>query len=94
MKFNPQNNRRILVIDEVESVYDVFRRILIERSHPKVVRDKDADLAGRKPVLNKMPTFEIDSAFEGEEGLRLIEKSLLENNPYSLAFVDVRLGSG
>ena len=33
-------------------------------------------------------------AFSGEEGLRLIEKSLLENNPFSLAFVDVGLGSG
>jgi DNA-binding NtrC family response regulator len=35
-----------------------------------------------------------DSAFNGGGGLRLIEKSLLDNRPYSVAFVDVRLGSG
>jgi CheY-like chemotaxis protein len=94
MKFDPKSNHRILVIDDVESVHDVLRKILTGRSNPKVVRDKDADLGGKKPVLDKMPIFEIDSAFNGEEGLRLIEKSLLESNPYSLAFIDVRLGSG
>jgi CheY-like chemotaxis protein len=85
MRFNPQSNHRILVIDDVESVHDVFRRILIGSSIPKVVHDKDAAA---------LPTFEIDSAFNGEEGLGLIEKSLLENRPYFMAFVDVRLGSG
>jgi CheY-like chemotaxis protein len=85
MRFNPQSNHRILVIDDVESVHDVFRRILIGSSIPKVVHDKDAAA---------LPIFEIDSAFNGEEGLGLIEKSLLENRPYFMAFVDVRLGSG
>ncbi len=94
MKFNPQSNRRILVIDDVESVHDVFRKILTGRSNPKGVRDKEADSAGRKRAPGRMPIFEIDSAYNGEEGLRLIEKSLLENNPYFLAFVDVVLGSG
>jgi CheY-like chemotaxis protein len=94
MKFDPQSNRRILVIDDVESIHDVFRKILTGHSNPKVERGEDADSGGRKPALNKLPIFEIDSAFNGEEGLRLIEKSLLESNPYSLAFVDVRLGSG
>ena len=94
MRFNPQSNHRILVIDDVESVHDVFRRILIGSSIPKVVHDKDAAAFGSGSVLNKMPIFEIDSAFNGEEGLGLIEKSLLENRPYFMAFVDVRLGSG
>jgi len=94
MKFNPQSNHRILVIDDVESIHDVFRKILTGRSDLRVVCDKDADLGKTKPVLDKMPVFEIDSAFNGEEGLRLIEKSLIDSNPYSLAFIDVRLGSG
>jgi CheY-like chemotaxis protein len=94
MKFNPQSNRRILVIDDVESIHGVFRKILTGHSNPEVARGEDANSGGRKPALNKLPIFEIDSAFNGEEGLRLIEKSLLESNPYSLAFVDVRLGSG
>jgi signal transduction histidine kinase len=42
----------------------------------------------------KLPEFTIDSAFQGQEGLDLIEKSLQENHPYSLAFVDVRMPPG
>jgi hypothetical protein len=44
-------SRRILVIDDIESIHDVFRKILIGRSSPNVVPDKDADLVGRKRVL-------------------------------------------
>jgi hypothetical protein len=44
----------------VESVHDVFRKILTDGSNPKTVRDKDADLGGRKPALDKMPVFEVD----------------------------------
>jgi hypothetical protein len=97
MKFNPQSNHRILVIDDVESVHNVFRRILIGSSIPKIVHDKDAAVFGSGPVLNKMPIFEIDSAFNGEVGLGLIEKSLLENRPYSWRssmFVWVQDGTG
>ena len=45
-------------------------------------------------VQFQMPVFEIDSAYQGREGLDLIEKSLLENRPYALAFVDVRMPPG
>ena len=41
-----------------------------------------------------MPHLEIDSAYQGEEGLQLIEKSVREKSPYSLAFVDVRMPLG
>jgi DNA-binding LytR/AlgR family response regulator len=41
-----------------------------------------------------MPVLEIDSAYQGEEGLNLIVKSLQEKRPYSLAFVDVRMPPG
>ena len=41
-----------------------------------------------------MPIFQIDSAFQGKEGLDLIEKSLQEEHPYAMAFVDVRMPPG
>jgi len=51
-------------------------------------------LFGEKAPKNILPVFQIDSAFQGEEGLALIEKSLRENRPYSMAFVDVRMPPG
>jgi DNA-binding LytR/AlgR family response regulator len=45
-------------------------------------------------VRPEYPVFEIDSAYQGREGMDLIEKSLREDHPYALAFVDVRMPPG
>ena len=45
------------------------------------------------PNVN-LPEFQIDSAFQGQEGLDSIEKSLQQNCPYAMAFVDVRMPPG
>jgi signal transduction histidine kinase len=42
----------------------------------------------------QFPKFQIDSAYQGQEGLAAIEKSLEENHPYAMAFVDVRMPPG
>src|SRR5205814_2894139 len=38
--------------------------------------------------------FSIDSAFQGQEGLELVKRSLAEKDPYEVAFVDVRMPPG
>ena len=38
--------------------------------------------------------FEIDSAYQGREGLKLVRQSLAECRPYAMAFVDVRMPPG
>ena len=38
--------------------------------------------------------FEIDSAYQGQEGVLLVKKALEEGRPYALAFVDVRMPPG
>ena len=85
MPFDPQDCYRVLVIDDDRSSQDLLRRIISKSAAPR---------AERHSSRSRMPCFEVDLADPGEEGLHLIEKSLLENRPYSLAFVDVRLGSG
>ena len=54
----------------------------------------EAALFGDKTVKLQSPVFEISSAYQGEEGLDLIEKSLLEYRPYALAFIDFRMSPG
>ena len=39
-------------------------------------------------------TYQIDSATQGQEGLRMVEQAANEDRPYSLAFVDVRMPPG
>jgi CheY-like chemotaxis protein len=90
MKFDPQNNHRILLIDDNHAIHEDFRKILLKS--PDLPWDKSLfkDLTD----ISHRPSFEIDSAYQGKEGLDLIEKSLRENRPYSSAFVDVRMPPG
>jgi len=96
MKFNPEKNRRILVIDDNKAIHDDFRKILARpRTASGGLDAAEAALFGDEasPVIES-PEFQIDSAFQGREGLELIQKSLRDNQPYAMAFVDVRMPPG
>lgn len=96
IKFDPGKNHRILVTDDSRAIHEDFRKILIK--HPKDEIDLNVEHAQlfEEPhdEDSNLPSFEIDSAYKGEEGLALIEKSLQDSRPYSLAFLDVRMALG
>jgi CheY-like chemotaxis protein len=95
MLFNPLNNNRILLIDDNRAIHEDFRKILCPPPDFADNLDKrEAALFGDTKRISKLPVFEIDSAYQGGEGLELIQKSLREERPYALAFVDVRMPPG
>ena len=99
MKTNetPRNNR-ILVIDDNPAIHEDFRKILGPSSGNSTTLDAveatlfntEVETAGAAEVS----AFEIDSAYQGQEGLQKVEQSLREGRPYALAFVDVRMPPG
>jgi CheY-like chemotaxis protein len=95
MKIDPLKNHRILVIDDNRAIHEDIRKILKTSSSLRDDLDHDeAALFGDTTIKFRLPIFEIDSAYQGREGVDLIEKSLLEDRPYALAFVDVRMPPG
>jgi two-component system sensor histidine kinase/response regulator len=95
MNINPTKNRRILVIDDNRAIHDDIRKILIKSCDRLYdLYEDEAALFGDATENFEFPIFEIDSAYQGQEGLELIERSLLEERPYALAFVDVRMPPG
>jgi CheY-like chemotaxis protein len=92
MKPHPTNHYRILIIDDNLAIHDDFRKVLVRS--PKCLAEEEAALFGDEPETFQWPVFEIDSAYQGKDGLDLIEKSLLEARPYALAFIDVRMPPG
>ncbi len=94
MNFNPDKNHRILVIDDNKAIHDDFKKILGKGNAPDDLDAKEAAMFGAETPAIELPTFQIDSAFQGQEGLALIEKSLQEDHPYAMAFVDVRMPPG
>jgi PAS domain S-box-containing protein len=51
-------------------------------------------LLAEDPVVANFPTFEIDFAFQGQEGLERVRQALAEERPYTMAFVDMRMPPG
>jgi len=95
MKIDPHKNHRILVIDDNRAIHEDFRKILLKpATAPNDLGEDEAALFGDTTAAFQLPEFEIDSAYQGQEGLELIEKSLQENRHYAMAFVDVRMPPG
>jgi PAS domain S-box-containing protein len=81
------------VIDDNTAIHDDLRKILLgEVKAQDNLRDDEQLLFGAEPV--SITRFEIDSAYQGQEGLAKLEESLAQGRPYAMAFVDVRMPPG
>ncbi|MBL8173210.1 MAG: response regulator [Bryobacterales bacterium] len=85
-------NHRILVVDDNRAIHDDIRKILAGGDAAAGLADDEEFLFGETAASTD--DFDIDSAYQGQEGFALIEKSLAEQRPYALAFVDVRMPPG
>ena len=92
---NHDENRRILIIDDNPSIHEDFRKILAARSPAAGALDaQEAALFGTAPTGQPTPGFELASAFQGEEGLKQIDEAQARQQPFALAFVDLRMPPG
>jgi CheY-like chemotaxis protein len=83
---------RILVVDDNDATHGDFHKIM-ER-HATALDSLEASLFGDGPAPEAPDGFVIDSAFQGQEGLELVQRALADGNPYDLAFVDLRMPPG
>jgi signal transduction histidine kinase/HPt (histidine-containing phosphotransfer) domain-containing protein len=89
------SNRRILVIDDNQAIHEDFRKIFTtNKGHESALAEAEASLFGQAEIAVRCPSFEVDSAFQGQDGLAMIHRALEENQPYPMAFVDVRMPPG
>lgn len=95
MSENEHKNRRILVIDDNEEIHRDFRAILGSTNGDGVsVDEEEAAIFGTSTSLDKRQEFEIDAAFQGQEGLEKVRAALKEGRPYAMGFVDIRMPPG
>jgi CheY-like chemotaxis protein len=83
---------RLLIVDDNEFIHDDLKKVLLP---PDVDLEMVADEAlffGTKPPSGVV--FEIDSAFQGKDGLECVLRAQTSGRPYALAFVDVRMPPG
>jgi diguanylate cyclase (GGDEF)-like protein len=87
-------NRRVLVIDDNQAIHDDFRKVLCNAVEGQAALDVlEAQLLG-STTSAAAPQFELESAMQGEEGVRKASLALAAGRPYALAFVDMRMPPG
>jgi diguanylate cyclase (GGDEF)-like protein len=84
---------RILVIDDNASIHGDYRKILAGQEAGKVSAAEAALFGEQQPAVER-PSFDVDSAMQGRDGVELARAALAEGRPYSVAFVDMRMPPG
>lgn len=86
---------RVIVIDDVESIHDDFRKSLSSPKPEKALADAEAMIFGDTlPAQRPDVVFDVDSALQGQEGFTKILQAVDAGRPYALAFVDMRMPPG
>ena len=87
--------RRILVIDDNDAIHSDFKKTLQRESSTGRLAAAASMLFGDAPAAGTAsPTFEVESAMQGELGLEMVKRSVAENRRYAMAFVDMRMPPG
>ncbi|WP_137820635.1 bifunctional diguanylate cyclase/phosphodiesterase [Pseudomonas sp. 2FG] len=94
MNWSPNpGNRRILVIDDTQAIHQDFQKILGSGlDSAAALASSEAALFGDAPTVRQ--AFELDSAYQGQEGLAMVMSALAESRPYAMAFIDMRMPPG
>lgn len=88
-------HRRILIVDDNPAIHQDFRKILNPESDAAPgIADTEAAIFGDVVSCQQAPGYQMDSAYQGEEALAMIQKAIEEEFPYAMAFVDVRMPPG
>lgn len=90
-------NRRILIIDDNQTIHDDIGKVLNFDDDPLPGWD-GAEWGLGKPVdktsKDRRPTYELSSALQGEAGVALAEAAERAGQPFAMAFVDGRMPPG
>jgi signal transduction histidine kinase len=91
-----KKNQRILIIDDNEMIHKDFKAVLGcgDKDETISVKEEEAAIFGNVQNLSEQDVFEIDSAFQGQEGLEKVQESMRKGRPYAMAFVDIRMPPG
>jgi CheY-like chemotaxis protein/AraC-like DNA-binding protein len=83
---------RILIVDDNPTVHEAFDEILRHHgANQKLERDEALMFGSSGESRVPRPTYQIDHALSGAEGVEKVRNSLELIAPYQVAFVDIRM---
>jgi diguanylate cyclase len=88
-------NGRILVIDDNPTIHQDFTKILSCAAGADLgLAQVEALLFGDERTAIIQPSFEIQFAHQGIDGVELARKAVASSRPFALAFIDMRMPPG
>ncbi len=87
-------NLRILVIDDNHAFHTDFRKILAQPDGNASLREARASLLDDDALAPPPERFEVDCADQGQIGFAMVREALQRDQPYAVAFVDMRMPPG
>jgi len=92
MKWENTQTPRILVVDDNLRIHEDFDLVFFNRQRNSELEADQNELYGQpEHVAVSKPTYELDHALSGSEGIEKTQKSIAEGRPYQVAFVDIRM---
>ena len=87
-------NGRILVIDDNPAIHDDFAKILAREAVDTGMSQIEKILFGDSGPEPTPPSFELQFAQQGAQGVAMARQALAEGRPFALAFIDMRMPPG
>lgn len=96
---NEAVRRRVLVVDDNREIHDDYRRVLRPAETPAAFQDAKALLFGAAAAATPAagaaaPSFELETSLRGEEAVEKASAARIADQPYLVAFVDMRMAPG
>ena len=89
------DNTRILIIDDNPAIHQDFEKILSqEPSVSSGMTQAERVLFGEDAPAVLQPTFNLQFATQGKQGVTLVERARANGRPFALAFIDMRMPPG
>ncbi len=92
----PRTAARVLVVDDNRAIHEDFLKILGGNAggSSELLAAERLLLGEAAASAPPRPTFRIDTALQGEEGVARVRQALKEDQPYAMAFIDMRMPPG
>ncbi|MBF0376193.1 MAG: response regulator [Desulfamplus sp.] len=88
-----EENKRVLIIDDDEGIRETYQAIFTPEQESEIDEKGIALFGGKssKPKFKKKIYYQISVAENGNQGIELVKKSLAENRPFAVAFIDMKM---
>jgi CheY-like chemotaxis protein len=82
---------RILIVDDNTAIHRDFQKILLGSERRSDIADLERDLFGASSARSGPTQYAISCAENGQAALDLVKRGVQQGQPFSMAFVDMRM---